>query len=426
MSVDEHDEIQKIESSWTLTKRQEEGFVSFTAGSGDYSWGTILWIALWSIFILALFSVLIIMAYESTMAELLYEELLEDLAIGLFIVGLLFYFYKLVLELYKEVLELIHFNTYLVLTRDHLEVYWSPLKILKQKILIKDIESIDIQWQRFFWGGKKVPIEGLKEKLGKDKYDVNGYSSFNVNLQNKKTKTLNFKLREIAVAEQLSAYILNPQQFSATNVKANLDGTFIEREEERLVIYSSKPLLSKEEIEETKNSFKGLIIPLIIFVILCIATRGHIGLLLIGALFVPAWAKKLYLLLKNARIKKIKATPSLLTESRIGLFSKPKNRAEFTKETIDSFFVKQQENSQKYSISIILKTGVSHDLFIEFKERKIAEELIEKIKIVLANENKIYIDSESNSSQMDLNVLEEGSEEALDNEKEDRGSSTDL
>jgi hypothetical protein len=58
-------------------------------------------------------------------------------------------------------------------------------------------------------------------------------------------------------------------------------------------------------------------------------------------------------------------------------------------------------------------------LFIEFKERKTAEELIGKIKIVLANENKIYIDSESNSSQMDLNVLEEGSEEALDNEKEE-------
>jgi hypothetical protein len=58
-------------------------------------------------------------------------------------------------------------------------------------------------------------------------------------------------------------------------------------------------------------------------------------------------------------------------------------------------------------------------LFIEFKERKTAEELIGKIKIVLANENKIYIDSELNPSKIDLKVMEEGSEEALDNEKEE-------
>jgi hypothetical protein len=153
---------------------------------------------------------------------------------------------------------------------------------------------------------------------------------------------------------------------------------------------------------------------------------GQFDFLIMVFFMVLGTMKGFFILLKNARIKKIEATPSLLTESRIGLFSKSKNRTEFTKEAIDSFFVKQQENNEKYNISIILKTGVSHDLFIEFKERKIAEELIEKIKIVLANENKIYIDAESNSSQMDLNVLEEGSEEALDNEKEDRGSSTDL
>jgi hypothetical protein len=421
MSVDEHDEIQKIESSWTLTKRQEEGFVSFSAGSGDYSWGIILWRAFLSIFLFVLLSVLIVMACESIMAGWLYEKLLGYLVISLFMVGLSWGLYEYVLELYKDVLKLIHSNTYLVLTRDYLEVYWSPLKILKQKILIKDIESIDIQWQRFFWGGKKVPIEGLKEKLGKDKYDVNGYSSFNVNLQNKKTKTLNFKLREIAVAEQLSAYILNPQEFSSTNVKANLDGTFMEREEGELVIYSSKPLLSKEEIKNSKYAVNGFNILIIIIVILCIVAQSTVErmkILSMGLLFIPIWAKKLYLLLKNARIKKITVTPSLLAESRIGLFSKPKNRVEFTKEAIDSFFVKQQESSQKYNISIILKTGVSHDLFIKFKERKIAEELIEKIETLLANENKIYIDAESNSSQMDLDALEEHSEEALDKEKD--------
>lgn len=419
MSLDEKDEIQQLESSWTLTKRQEEGFVFFTAGSGDYHWGAMLWmIFMISLILFSLFATFVVVN-KAIMSESLYEKLGGIMFMSPFIIGLLWSLYEPIIELYEEVLEMIHFNTYLVLTRDHLEIYWSPLKILKQKILIKDIESIDIQWQRFFWGGKKVPIEGLKERLGKGKYDVNGYSSFNVNLQNKKTKILNFKLREIAVAEQLSAYILNPQQFSVTNVKANLDGTFIEREEERLAIYSSEPLLNKQEMEEAKNAFKGLIIPLIIFVILCIVTRGQKDLLLIGVLFVPTWVKKLYVLLKNARIKKIEITPPLLTESRIGLFFKSKNRTEFTKEAIDSFFVKQQENNQKYNISIILKTGISHDLFIEFKERKTAEELIGKIEILLANENKIYIDAESNSSQMDLEVLEEGFDNALDNKKEE-------
>jgi hypothetical protein len=60
-------------------------------------------------------------------------------------------------------------------------------------------------------------------------------------------------------------------------------------------------------------------------------------------------------------------------------------------------------------------------LFIVFKERKTVEELIEKIKLVLANESRILIDSDSDLSQMDLNTLEEGSDEALDSEKEDVG-----
>jgi hypothetical protein len=423
MSLDEKDDIQKLESSWSLTKRQEEGFVSFSAGSGDYSWGKILWIAFWSIVILLLLFALFLAAYEALMAESLFEKLTGILFTSLFIIALFYSLYESVLELYTQVLELVHFNTHLVLTKDYLEVYRSPLKILKQKILIKDIESIDIQWQRFFWGGRKVPIERLKEKLTKEKYEVNGYSSFKVNLHNKKTKTLNFKLREIAVAEQLSSYILNPQEFSRTNVKTNLGETFIEEEEESLEIYSGEPLLDEEGIKEAKFAFKALFILWIILFILCIgqSTVEQIKVLSIGVVFVSGWVKRFYLLLKNARIKKIAVTPSLLTESRIGLSRHAKKRFECTKEDIDSFFVKRQENSKKYTVSIILKEGVSHDLFIEFKEKKRAEELMEKIQALFANENKIPIDADLNTSPMDVNNLEELFEEGLDEESEDVG-----
>lgn len=415
--MDENDKIQKLESSWSLTKRQGEGFVSFSAGRGNYSWGIILWIVFMTMVFSLLLYIMILVVYEVMMVEPLFGKVGGVLVISLFIIKLVHSLYGCALILYKEALEVIHFNTYLILTRDYLEVYWSPLRILKQKILIKDIESINIQWQRFFWGGTKIPIKRLKEKLAKDEYDGKGYSSFKVNLYNKKTKTLNFKLREVTVAKQLSTYILNPQKFSATNAIASFGATVLESKGEKLEIYSSTPLLSKEEVEEYRGMFKMLFKILGGFFLLIMI--GRLEFLMIGSFMVLMTMKDFFILLKSARIKKITATPSLLTESRIGLFSKSKNRAEFTKEAIDSFFVKQQESSQKYNISIILKTGVSHDLFIEFKERKTAEELIGKIKIVLANENKIYIDSESNSSQMDLNVLEEGSEEALDNEKEE-------
>ncbi|MFT5645896.1 MAG: hypothetical protein ACI976_000572, partial [Aureispira sp.] len=395
MSLDEHDEIEKLESSWSLTKRQEEGFVSFSAGSGDYSWGKILWIAfLLMVFSLLLFAMFFLL-YETITDESLVKKLGGTLVVSLLIIGLFSGLYRDALTLHEEILELIHFNTYLVLTRDYLEVYWFPLRILKQKILIKDIKSIDIQWQQFFWRGKKIPIEELIKKLGKDKYDIKGYSSFNVNLHNKKTKTLNLKLREISVAEQLSSYILNSQQFLATNYTVRFGTTVFENKDKKLEIYSSTPL-SKEKTKDYRGELKMLFKILSIFFLLTMV--GRLEFLFMGSFMVLMMMKDFFILLKNARIKKITVTPSLLAESRIGLFSNSKNRFEFTKEAIDSFFVKQQESSQKYNISIILKTGVSHDLFIEFKERKIAEELIEKIKIVLANENKIYIDSESNSS----------------------------
>lgn len=419
MSVDEKDEIQELKSSRALTKRQREGFVSFSAGSEDYSLGGILG----AIFMISLISfslfATVSVAGKAIMAESLLEKLGGVLFMSPFIIGLLWALYEPVLELYEEVKELIHSNTHLVLTRDYLEVYWSPLRILKQKILIKEIESIDIQWQRFFCGGTKVPIEGIKEKLNKDKHDVQGYSSFKVNLKNEKPKILNFKLREIAVAEQLGTYILSPQQFSTASPITSFGETVFETKEEKLEIYSSKRLLSKDKAEDYRGELKVLFKILGIFFLLIM--MGQLSFLIMGLFIALEPIKKFLILLKNARIKKIEVTPSLLTESRIGLFSKPKNRAEFTKEEIDSFFVKGQENSKKYTISIILKKGVSHDLFIVFKERKTAEELIEKIKLVLANESRILIDSESNLSQMDLNTLEEGSDEALDSEKEDVG-----
>ena len=111
------------------------------------------------------------------------------------------------------------------------------------------------------------------------------------------------------------------------------------------------------------------------------------------------------MLLKNARIKKIRVTPSLLTESRIGLFSNPKNKTELSKASIDSFFVKGQSSSKRYTISLILKEGISHDLFIEFKEQKTAEELIVEMKRILGSKDKINIDSELKSSQVDTIIL---------------------
>jgi hypothetical protein len=319
MSVDEKDEIQELKSSRALTKRQREGFVSFSAGSEDYSLGGILGaIFMISLISFSLFATALVVD-KAIMAESLVEKLGGILFISPFIIGLFWSLYEPVLELYEQVTEMIHFNTYLVLSRDYLEVYWSPFKLLKQKILIKDIESIDIQWQRFFLVGTKVPIEGLKEKLAKDKYAVKGYFSFKVNLYNKKTNALNFKLREMAVAEQLGTYILSPQQFSSTDFKVNQGVLVDESQEDRLEIYSSEPLLSKEEIENSKYTVSGLSILFIILVILCVgqSTIEQMKVLSIGLLFIYIWAKNFYLLLKNARIKKIEVTPSLLTESRI-------------------------------------------------------------------------------------------------------------
>jgi len=410
--LDENDEIQELESSWSLTKKQGEGFVSFSGGRSHYHWLTVVWMT----FGVLLLSFILFAGFVGMSDAIMTGSLGGGVFFTLFIVGISYTLYEAILALYEEVLGFIHSNTYLVLTREHLELRQPPFKILKQKILIKDIESIDIQWQRFFWGGEKIPIERVKERL--TKYGEEGYSSFKVNLHNKKVVKLNFKLRDSVVAEQLSRYILTPQKFSVINTKkANSDGVVFNSKDDKLEIYSQRLVLSKEEVAYSKGELKKALKMLSVFFILFMV--GLKPFLMMGLLIVFLVRRDLFLLLKNARIKKIEVTPSLLTESRIGLFLNLKNKLEFTKEEIDSFFIKQQEHNNKYSISMILKKGISHDLSIQFKEKKTAEEILQKMQEILFNKDKICIKPASSPLRINFNKLEGLFDRAVDDENQD-------
>ena len=98
MSVDEKDEMQELESSRVLTKRQREGFVSFSAGSEDYSLGGILGaIFMISLISFSLFATALVVD-KAIMAESLVEKLGGILFISPFIIGLFWSLYEPVLE----------------------------------------------------------------------------------------------------------------------------------------------------------------------------------------------------------------------------------------------------------------------------------------------------------------------------------------
>jgi hypothetical protein len=414
----EEEEIKELELLSQKVKKREEGIVVFSEDAIDfdgYYWGGMVFKFFYIVFLSLLLFALFVGVYESvSMTDSLLKATGLVFFYGVFVVGFFHAIYEAVKEAYEGVIDYIKCYNYLVISQEYLEVYLYPFKFFKQRILINDIASIDIKCQRFLFGGKKVLVESIKRGLTEDKENKKyRYYSFNVNLKNQQAKILNFKLTDLAVAKQLGAYILTPHNLSLSNKEEGSSEDFVlEIKQDKLEVYSSDLLLNEEETEDFRKQFKMLVKLFVMFSVLFMLALKFVSLmvlvnifLIMWIVFVPSLIKSSFLFLKNSRIKKIEITPSLLTESRIGLFSKSKNKFKLSMEEVDSFFVRREEDV--YRISLILKKGISYDLPIQFKERERAEELLHKMQTILLNKDKVSIQPESDSSQIGLDNLEE-------------------
>ena len=136
--------------------------------------------------------------------------------------------------------------TILVLGNTTIESYLFPFR-KRQKVFIKDIVSIDIQYQRYIWFGRKKRLDPSLEKHYED-----GYYSFKINLQNQRSKTLKFKMTYFAAMKQLRDYMLNPENYPREQEKEYIQGDpIVYLKKDRIDVVSQELSFDEEKAKRT-------------------------------------------------------------------------------------------------------------------------------------------------------------------------------